>query len=105
MTTPFPLLHLPYLVLMPILEQMEFMERIALSVLSKRARMYVKLLKMKCKYFNVILEEDRIVMNVFFDNSEELTVVMYINKYQLGNFISGYRMFFSWCPGSPLPVG
>ncbi|KAF1754542.1 hypothetical protein GCK72_021105 [Caenorhabditis remanei] len=47
MTTPFPLLHLPYLVLMPIMEQMEFMERIALSVLSKRARMYVKLLKMK----------------------------------------------------------
>ncbi|EFO87131.1 hypothetical protein CRE_28983 [Caenorhabditis remanei] len=50
MTTAFPLLRLPYLVLMPVLEQMEFMERIVLSILSKRARMFLKLLKMKCEY-------------------------------------------------------
>ncbi|EFP13538.1 hypothetical protein CRE_10470 [Caenorhabditis remanei] len=66
MTTAFPLLRLPYLALMPVLEQMELKERIAFSVLSKRARMFLKLLKIKCKYINVILQDNRITMIVFF---------------------------------------
>ncbi|EFP13574.1 hypothetical protein CRE_10462 [Caenorhabditis remanei] len=104
MTTAFPLLRLPYLVLLPVLEQMELKERIALSVLSKRARMFLKLLKMKCKYINLILDSGRLEMKVFSDKSEELTVVMYIDEYQLSNMIYRYEGYFTWCNGGPLPV-
>ncbi|EFP13561.1 hypothetical protein CRE_10505 [Caenorhabditis remanei] len=103
MTTTFPLLRLPYLVLMPVLEHMEFMDRIALSILSKRARMYVKLLKMKSKSINLILKDNKIEMIVFFDISKELRVDMYIDVLQRSNFI-GYQPCVSWCDGSLLPV-
>ncbi|EFP13464.1 hypothetical protein CRE_10425 [Caenorhabditis remanei] len=100
MTTAFPLLRLPYLVLMPILEQMEFMERIALSVLSKRARTFVKLLKMKCNYINLKLKDDRVEMKVLFDNSEELNVDMYTNRFKVD--LRYGKDYISWWPG-PLP--
>ncbi|EFP13510.1 hypothetical protein CRE_10480 [Caenorhabditis remanei] len=79
MTTAFPLLRLPYLVLMPILEQMVFMERIALSVLSKRARMFLKLLKMKCEYTNFQLKYGTIEAEVFLDNFEVFKLEFYIS--------------------------
>ncbi|EFO87090.1 hypothetical protein CRE_28982 [Caenorhabditis remanei] len=44
MTTTFPLLRLPYPVLMHALKQMEFLDRIALSLLSRRTRRFPKLL-------------------------------------------------------------
>ncbi|KAF1754697.1 hypothetical protein GCK72_021261 [Caenorhabditis remanei] len=104
MATTFPLLRLPYLVLMPVLEHMEFMDKIALSILSKRARMYVKLLKMKCKRINLILKDNKIEMIVFFEISKELRVDMYIDVLQRSNFIFRYKQFVSWCDGSLLPV-
>ncbi|EFP13462.1 hypothetical protein CRE_10507 [Caenorhabditis remanei] len=103
MATTFPLLRLPYLVLMPVLEQMEFMDRIALSILSKRARMYVKLLKMKCKYISLKLKDYKIEMEVFFDISKVLRVDMYIDVLQRSNFMNRSRLY-SWCDGSLLPV-
>ncbi|KAF1754660.1 hypothetical protein GCK72_021223 [Caenorhabditis remanei] len=42
MTTPFPLLRLPRLVLIPVLQQMEPIDIIALSLLSNRARLLTK---------------------------------------------------------------
>ncbi|KAF1754704.1 hypothetical protein GCK72_021268 [Caenorhabditis remanei] len=79
MTTGFPLLRLPYLVLMPILEQMHFVERITLSVLSKRARMFLKLLKMKCEYTNFQLKYGTIEAEVFLDNFEVFKLELYIS--------------------------
>ncbi|EFO87136.1 hypothetical protein CRE_28987 [Caenorhabditis remanei] len=79
MTTGFPLLRLPYLVLMPVLEQMHFVERIALSVLSKRARMFLKLLKMKCEYTNFQLKYGTIEAKVFLDNFEVIKLEMYMS--------------------------
>ncbi|KAF1754538.1 hypothetical protein GCK72_021101 [Caenorhabditis remanei] len=102
MTTPFPVLRLPYLVLMPILEQMEFMERIALSVLSKRARMFVQLLKMKCKHINLRLEYNTVKMNVCFDNDEELNVDMYTDRYKVD--LRYEKDHISWWPGSLPPM-
>ncbi|KAF1754536.1 hypothetical protein GCK72_021099 [Caenorhabditis remanei] len=99
MTTAFPLLRLPYLVLMPILEQMEFMDRITLSVLSKRARMFVKLLKMKCNHINLTLKLGTIKMQVCFDNREELKVNMYIHKYKVDLRYGNDHI--SWWPGLP----
>ncbi|EFP13575.1 hypothetical protein CRE_10427 [Caenorhabditis remanei] len=93
MTTAFPLLRLPYLVLMPILEQMEFMERIALSILSKRARMFLKLLKIKCKHINMILLDNRITMRVFFENSKEHTRISL-----------NYYYYIAWWPGPLSPM-
>ncbi|EFO95373.1 hypothetical protein CRE_08801 [Caenorhabditis remanei] len=81
MTTGFPLLRLPYLVLMPVLEQMEIIERVALSVLSKRARMFVKLLKMKSMRIYLVLKYDTIEMQVYFDNSKQFQLEMYIGGY------------------------
>ncbi|EFP13469.1 hypothetical protein CRE_10428 [Caenorhabditis remanei] len=81
MTTPFPLLRLPYLVLMPVLEQMERKERIALLILSKRARMFLKLLKMKCEYINLTLNYGTVEMEVFLDNMEELKLELYTSGY------------------------
>ncbi|KAF1756344.1 hypothetical protein GCK72_012797 [Caenorhabditis remanei] len=81
MTTAFPLLRLPYLVLMPILEQMEFMERIVLSVLSKRARMFVKLLKMNCGYIILRIKYGTIEMKVLLDRYKELKLEMYPSGY------------------------
>ncbi|KAF1754680.1 hypothetical protein GCK72_021244 [Caenorhabditis remanei] len=106
MRTAFPLLRLPYLVLMPVLEQMEITEKVSLSILSKRVRIYVKLLKMTCEHVNVILKNDRIEMKVFFENGEELRVLQYIDETQRSNFIyrHEHEMVFSWCPGSRLPV-
>ncbi|EFP13488.1 hypothetical protein CRE_10430 [Caenorhabditis remanei] len=100
MTTAFPLLRLPCLVLMPILEQIEFIERIALSVLSKRARMFVKLLKMKCKHINLILRDNIIKMIVFLDNSEEVNVQFHIHRYQNVDLNYGY----GWWPGRPSSI-
>ncbi|EFO84103.1 hypothetical protein CRE_16951 [Caenorhabditis remanei] len=107
MTTGLPLLRLPYLVLMPVLEQMEFKERISLSILSKRARMFVKLLKMECEHINLKLEHDRIEMKLFFDNCRgfeirTVKVFMYIDKYQRHNY--HYDMSFSCCPGRLPPM-
>ncbi|KAF1754662.1 hypothetical protein GCK72_021225 [Caenorhabditis remanei] len=103
MTIAFPLLRLPYLVLMPILEQMEFMERIALSILSKRARMFLKLLKMKCKYITLKLNGDKIQMIVFFENSEELKVDILIFGYQAVNLKHGHDYISRWpCTLSPM---
>ncbi|EFP13537.1 hypothetical protein CRE_10473 [Caenorhabditis remanei] len=84
MTTAFPLLRLPYLVLMPVLEQMEFLDRIALSILSKRVRMFLKLLKMKCEYINLILKDNTIEMKVLFDNRKELKVDISMIGYHQG---------------------
>ncbi|EFP13533.1 hypothetical protein CRE_10525 [Caenorhabditis remanei] len=83
MTTAFPLLRLPYLVLMPVLEQMKFLDRIALSLLSKRARMYVKLLKMKNEYVNLKLNVDYIlsIMDVIHCKSINRFVVSEISEH------------------------
>ncbi|KAF1754674.1 hypothetical protein GCK72_021237 [Caenorhabditis remanei] len=91
MTTPFPLLRLPYLVLMPVLEQMEFLERIALSVLSKRARMLLKLLKMKGKYINLYLTDNKIKIGVLFDNGEQLRMDISMISYQEVSMIVYYQ--------------
>ncbi|KAF1753530.1 hypothetical protein GCK72_020087 [Caenorhabditis remanei] len=109
MTTGFPLLRLPYLVLMPVLEQMEFTEKIALSILSKRARMFLKLLRMQCEEINLRLEHNRIEMEMFFDTCEVLTirvvkVLMYIDKYQRRDYIHPYYMSLSCCPGRLPPI-
>ncbi|EFP13535.1 hypothetical protein CRE_10469 [Caenorhabditis remanei] len=103
MATVFPLLRLPYLVLMPILEQMELMERIALSILSKRARMFLKLLKMKCEYINLTLTGNKIEMIVFFDNSEELKVDLYINRKREIGLKYGHDYISRWpCTLTPM---
>ncbi|KAF1754669.1 hypothetical protein GCK72_021232 [Caenorhabditis remanei] len=104
MTTEFPLLRLPYLVLMPVLEQMEFMERIALSLLSKRSRMFLKLIEMKSKYINLILMDNRIEMGVCCDNNQEWRLLHYIDEYPQRNFVYRDEILISWCPGSPLKV-
>ncbi|EFO95241.1 hypothetical protein CRE_08802 [Caenorhabditis remanei] len=81
MTTGLPLLRLPYLVLMPVLEQMEIKERIALSILSKRTRMFLKLLKMECQRINLRFKYGTIEMEVFFDNSKQFQLEMYMGGY------------------------
>ncbi|EFO87120.1 hypothetical protein CRE_28984 [Caenorhabditis remanei] len=103
MTTPFPVLRLPYLVLMPILEHMEFMERIALSILSKRARMFVKLIKMKCKHINLRLEYNTVKMSVCFDNDEELKVDMFTDRYKV-DLRYGKDHISWWPPGTLSPM-
>ncbi|KAF1754671.1 hypothetical protein GCK72_021234 [Caenorhabditis remanei] len=85
MTTPFPLLRLPYPVLMLALEQMPFIERFSLSILSKQVRIFLKLLKMKCKQINLKHEYGAIRMEVLFDNLVE--------KFRLEMFTSGYVEF------------
>ncbi|KAF1753529.1 hypothetical protein GCK72_020086 [Caenorhabditis remanei] len=104
MTTGFPLLRLPYLVLMPVLEQMEFTERIALSILSKRARMFLKQLKMECERINLRLEHNSIEMEMFIDNCKGFRVLMCIDKYQGRDYIHPYLMSFSCCPGRLPPM-
>ncbi|KAF1754705.1 hypothetical protein GCK72_021269 [Caenorhabditis remanei] len=104
MTTTFPLLRLPYLVLMPVLEQMEFLDRIAFSILSKRTRMYVKLLKMKSKNVKLKWNGNKIEMIVFCDFTRVLEVDMYINEYQRSTFMNQYKPVYSWRDSSLLPV-
>ncbi|EFP06593.1 hypothetical protein CRE_25959 [Caenorhabditis remanei] len=96
MTTAFPLLRLPYLVLMPILEQMEFMERIALSILSNRARMFLKLLKMKCEHITLELNDCRLKMTVIFENSEKLKVNILMIGYQEVDLRYGHDYISRW---------
>ncbi|EFP13548.1 hypothetical protein CRE_10454 [Caenorhabditis remanei] len=103
MTTVFPLLRLPYLVLMPILEQMELMEKISLSILSKRARMFLKLLKMKCEHINLKLNGDRLEMTVVFNNSEELKMDMYIYRTKEIGLKYGHDYISRW-PGTLTPM-
>ncbi|EFP13582.1 hypothetical protein CRE_10456 [Caenorhabditis remanei] len=56
--------------------------RIGLSLLSERARIYVRLLKIKCNHITLKLNGDIILMTVFFDNRREEYVDMYIDKYR-----------------------
>ncbi|EFO87103.1 hypothetical protein CRE_28992 [Caenorhabditis remanei] len=81
MTTAFPLLRLPYLVLMPILKQMDFFERIALSIFSRRARIFLKLLQKKSKRITLKLKYGTIEMKVLLDNWEELKLELYPSGY------------------------
>ncbi|KAF1754665.1 hypothetical protein GCK72_021228 [Caenorhabditis remanei] len=81
MRTPFPLLRLPYLVLMPVLKQMNFFERIALSIFSRRARMFLKMPQRKSKRINLKLKYDTIEMKVLLDNWEELKLELYPSGY------------------------
>ncbi|EFP13527.1 hypothetical protein CRE_10432 [Caenorhabditis remanei] len=104
MTTAFPLLRLPYLALMHALKQMEFLDRIAFSILSKRTRKYVKLLKMKSKNVNLKWNGNRIDMIVFSDLTRVLEVNMYIDEYQRNNFMNQYKPVYSWRDSSLLPV-
>ncbi|EFO87137.1 hypothetical protein CRE_28951 [Caenorhabditis remanei] len=104
MTTAFPLLRLPYLVLMPVLEQMEFLDRIALSILSKRTRKYVKLLKMKSKNVKLKWNSNRIEMIVFCDFTIVLEANMYIDEYQQSFFMNRYKPVYSWRDSSLLPA-
>ncbi|EFO87153.1 hypothetical protein CRE_28949 [Caenorhabditis remanei] len=104
MTTTFPLLRLPYLVFMPVLEQMEFLDRIAFSIFSKRTRKYLKLLKMKSKNVNLKWNGNRIDMIVFCDFTRVLEVNMYTCKYQRSTFMNQYKPVYSWRDSSLLPA-
>ncbi|EFO87108.1 hypothetical protein CRE_28943 [Caenorhabditis remanei] len=104
MTTTFPLLRLPYLVLMHALKQMEFLDRIAFSILSRRTRKYVKLLKMNSKNVNLKWNGNRIDMIVFCDFTRVLEANMYINEYQQSTFMNQYKPVYSWRDSSLLPA-
>ncbi|EFP13580.1 hypothetical protein CRE_10460 [Caenorhabditis remanei] len=99
MTTSFPLLRLPYLVLMPVLEQMELIERISLSILSKRVRIFLKLLKMKCKQINLKHEYGAIRMEVLFDNNGKLRLEIFRSGYVEFK----YRQDILFCNTSGVP--
>ncbi|EFP06592.1 hypothetical protein CRE_25961 [Caenorhabditis remanei] len=66
---------------MPILKQMDFFERIALSIFSKRVRTFLKLLQKKSKRSNLKLKYGTIEMKVLLDNWEELKLELYPSGY------------------------
>ncbi|KAF1754726.1 hypothetical protein GCK72_021290 [Caenorhabditis remanei] len=77
MTTPFPLLRLPWLALVPVFEQMEQIDVIAFSLLSKRAKNLSKTLrKISAGSINITVRSHypRITINLRDDTSVGLSL-------------------------------
>ncbi|EFP13486.1 hypothetical protein CRE_10423 [Caenorhabditis remanei] len=80
MTTPFPLLRLPRLALIPVFQQMEPLGIIAFSLLSKRAMRLSQFFRLKSEVVSLVLGANRIDMMVRLTCGLELGL-----DYQIGN--------------------
>ncbi|EFP13542.1 hypothetical protein CRE_10532 [Caenorhabditis remanei] len=78
MTTPFPLLRLPRLALIPVFEQMEEREIIKFSLLSKRASNLSKSLrKLSASFIHLLVERDHLDIGVRFEMYREVGLSYY----------------------------
>ncbi|EFP13565.1 hypothetical protein CRE_10493 [Caenorhabditis remanei] len=95
MTTPFPLLHLPRLALIPVFQCMEEIDVISFSLLSKKARNLSKIFrKLSPISMNLLVESDHLYIKV--DLRGEKSVPLYFNTEsapQLVNVMSQERRF------------
>ncbi|KAF1754682.1 hypothetical protein GCK72_021246 [Caenorhabditis remanei] len=79
MTTPFPLLCLPRLALIPVFQHMELMEVIAFSFLSKRTHYLSKYLRKKTsfRYIDLGIENNGVCMWIALTNVSHLALYFY----------------------------
>ncbi|EFP13513.1 hypothetical protein CRE_10530 [Caenorhabditis remanei] len=79
MTTPFPLLRLPRLALIPVFQCMELIEVIAFSFLSKRTHSLSKYLRKKTSfpYINLEIETDCVCMRIALTDVSSLSLYFY----------------------------
>ncbi|EFP13567.1 hypothetical protein CRE_10537 [Caenorhabditis remanei] len=95
MTTPFPLLHLPRLALIPVFEYMELIEVIAFSLLSKKARNLSKIFrKLSAISMNLLVENDHLYIKVDLRGGKSVPLYFYTESApQLVNVMSQERRF------------
>ncbi|EFP13562.1 hypothetical protein CRE_10476 [Caenorhabditis remanei] len=64
--------------------------------------MFVKLLKLKCNHINLRLEYNKVEMKVIFDNSEELKVDMYTDRFKVDLRYGKDHIY--WWPSTLPPI-
>ncbi|KAF1754688.1 hypothetical protein GCK72_021252 [Caenorhabditis remanei] len=78
MTTPFPLLRLPRLALLPVFQQMASIDVIAFSLISKKARNLSKIFrKLSASSVNVTVESDHLYICVEFEMWRQMGLKYY----------------------------
>ncbi|KAF1754689.1 hypothetical protein GCK72_021253 [Caenorhabditis remanei] len=95
MTTPFPLLRLSRLALIPVLQHMELIEVIAFSLLSKKARNLSKICrKLSAISMNLFVESDHLYIKVDLRGGKSVPLYFYTESApQLVNVMSQRRRF------------
>ncbi|EFO87124.1 hypothetical protein CRE_28976 [Caenorhabditis remanei] len=90
MTTPFPLLRLPRLALIPVFQQMESIDVIAISMLSKKANNVSKIFrKLSVCSVNMIVDNDHLDVSVRFEWCTETGLKYYFNTENAPNLVNG----------------
>ncbi|KAF1754712.1 hypothetical protein GCK72_021276 [Caenorhabditis remanei] len=79
MTTPFPLLRLPRLALIPVFQQMELIEVIAFSLISQKSYNLSKYLRKKTsfRYIGLEIENNCVRMRIALTDGSSLTLYFY----------------------------
>ncbi|EFP13523.1 hypothetical protein CRE_10516 [Caenorhabditis remanei] len=93
MTTPFPLLCLPRLALIPIFQQMKLIDVIAFSFLSKRTHNLSKFLRKKTsfRYIDLAIKHNCLRMRIVFTNVSHLSLYFYKNVSTTVEVIFSYK--------------
>ncbi|KAF1754526.1 hypothetical protein GCK72_021089 [Caenorhabditis remanei] len=81
MTTPFPLLRLPKLELIPVLQQMEPIDIIAFSLLSNRARLLTKTADLSVTSINVVAENHNLNIDIVQRDGKKLLFSLMSKNY------------------------
>ncbi|KAF1754555.1 hypothetical protein GCK72_021118 [Caenorhabditis remanei] len=80
MTIPFPLLRLPWLALIPVCQEMESIDVLAFSLLSKKAHNLSKIFRKLSSYsVHLIVESDHLDVRVGFDLRRKMGLKYYFN--------------------------
>ncbi|KAF1754565.1 hypothetical protein GCK72_021128 [Caenorhabditis remanei] len=78
MTTPFPLLRLPRLALIPVFQQMETSDVIAVSLLSRKANYLSKIFRKLCSSsMNLLVGKDHLYITVYLSNGKSVPLYFY----------------------------
>ncbi|EFP13484.1 hypothetical protein CRE_10538 [Caenorhabditis remanei] len=89
MTTPFPLLRLPRLALIPVFQYMELIDVIAVSLLSKKANNVSKIFhKLPFCSVNLIVETDHLDVRVEFEMWRQMGLKYYFNTENIPNLVN-----------------
>ncbi|EFP13480.1 hypothetical protein CRE_10528 [Caenorhabditis remanei] len=94
MRTPFPLLCLPRLALIPVFQQMEFIDAIAFSFISKKTCNLSKILckKISSCYIDMLIENDCLRMTIAPTNGSPLSLYFYTDVSKTVEGIYRYKI-------------
>ncbi|EFP13560.1 hypothetical protein CRE_10536 [Caenorhabditis remanei] len=89
MTTPFPLLRLPRIALIPVFQQMESIDVIAFSLISKKAQNVSKIFcKFSSRNVHLTVKSDHLYICVSFEMWRQMGLKYYFNTENIPNLVN-----------------